>query len=165
MAAIRKFLTDEQWAKIAPLLPSERPGFNGGRPRVSNRELLEGILWILRTGTRWGKICPSNIQALLPAGVASSAGGKRAVAENLAHLPVATGRRRGLGLAGSLHRRQLRTGEKGGSEVEERYRHRWKIERTFAWLGNFRRLVIRYERLFGLLPSCLYHHRLEAVLK
>jgi len=27
-----------------------------------------------------------------------------------------------------------------------RYRHRWKIERTFAWLGNFRRLVVRYDR-------------------
>ena len=27
-----------------------------------------------------------------------------------------------------------------------RYRHRWKIERLFAWLGNFRRLVVRYER-------------------
>jgi transposase len=27
-----------------------------------------------------------------------------------------------------------------------RYRRRWRIERTFAWLGNFRRLVIRYER-------------------
>jgi transposase len=29
-----------------------------------------------------------------------------------------------------------------------RYRRRWKIERTLAWLGNFRRLVVRYERLF-----------------
>ena len=27
-----------------------------------------------------------------------------------------------------------------------RYRRRWKIERTFAWLGNFRRLVVRYDR-------------------
>jgi transposase len=27
-----------------------------------------------------------------------------------------------------------------------RYRRRWKIERLFAWLGNFRRLVVRYER-------------------
>ena len=26
-----------------------------------------------------------------------------------------------------------------------RYRKRWKIERTIAWLGNFRRLVVRYE--------------------
>ena len=27
-----------------------------------------------------------------------------------------------------------------------RYRRRWKIERTIAWLGNYRRLVVRYER-------------------
>ncbi|MGA7924407.1 MAG: IS5 family transposase [Candidatus Sulfotelmatobacter sp.] len=27
-----------------------------------------------------------------------------------------------------------------------RYRRRWKIERLFAWLQNFRRLVVRYER-------------------
>lgn len=26
-----------------------------------------------------------------------------------------------------------------------RYRKRWKIERTIAWLGNFRRLTTRYE--------------------
>ena len=28
-----------------------------------------------------------------------------------------------------------------------RYRHRWIIERTFAWLGWFRRLLVRHERL------------------
>jgi transposase len=27
-----------------------------------------------------------------------------------------------------------------------RYRRRWKVERTFAWLGNFRHLVVRYDR-------------------
>ena len=32
-----------------------------------------------------------------------------------------------------------------------RYRRRWKIERLFAWLQNFRRLVTRYERA---LPPC-----------
>ena len=32
-------------------------------------------------------------------------------------------------------------------EVKERYQHRWKIERIFAWLENFRRLIVRYERL------------------
>ena len=26
-----------------------------------------------------------------------------------------------------------------------RYRRRWKMERTFAWIGNYRRLVVRYE--------------------
>jgi transposase len=32
-------------------------------------------------------------------------------------------------------------------EVEERYQRQRKIERTFAWLGKFHRLVVRYERL------------------
>lgn len=27
-----------------------------------------------------------------------------------------------------------------------RYKRRWKIERLFAWLHNFRRLVVRYDR-------------------
>jgi transposase len=25
-------------------------------------------------------------------------------------------------------------------------RHRWVVERTFAWLHNFKRLLVRYER-------------------
>jgi transposase len=29
--------------------------------------------------------------------------------------------------------------------VVRRYRKRWKVERLFAWLQNFRRLVVRYE--------------------
>jgi transposase len=28
-----------------------------------------------------------------------------------------------------------------------RYRRRWIVERTISWLGHFRRLVVRYERL------------------
>jgi len=27
-----------------------------------------------------------------------------------------------------------------------RFKRGWKVERLFAWLGNFRRLVVRYER-------------------
>ena len=27
-----------------------------------------------------------------------------------------------------------------------RYKRRWKVERTFAWLGNNRRLVVRWDR-------------------
>jgi transposase len=26
-----------------------------------------------------------------------------------------------------------------------RYNHRWKVERLFAWLQNFRRILVRYE--------------------
>jgi transposase len=35
----------------------------------------------------------------------------------------------------------------GGIESSQRLgRHRWVVERTFAWLARFRRLTIRYER-------------------
>ena len=37
-----------------------------------------------------------------------------------------------------------------------RYRRRWIIERTFAWLGSFRRLLIRHERLTSIYCSLLY---------
>ena len=37
-----------------------------------------------------------------------------------------------------------------------RYRHRWIIERTFAWLGSFRRLLVRHERLTSMYASFLY---------
>jgi transposase len=37
-----------------------------------------------------------------------------------------------------------------------RYRRRWIIERTFAWLGTFRRLLVRHERITSLYCSFLY---------
>jgi transposase len=37
-----------------------------------------------------------------------------------------------------------------------RYKRRWKVERTFAWLGNFRRLVVRYERSI-VMYSAFFH--------
>jgi transposase len=41
-----------------------------------------------------------------------------------------------------------------------RYKRRWKIERLFAWMYNFRRLVTRWEYdvfNFPSLPTCLRH--------
>ena len=47
-------LTDAQWAIISPLLPLPSRRSDGkGRPRRNNREVLNGILWILRSGARW----------------------------------------------------------------------------------------------------------------
>lgn len=46
-------LTDAQWAQIEPHLPRPRRSPKGGRPRVSHREVVEGILWVLKTGARW----------------------------------------------------------------------------------------------------------------
>ena len=44
-----------------------------------------------------------------------------------------------------------------------RYRRRWKIERTFAWLGNFRRLVVRYER-HVLMYAAFFHLACSLIL-
>jgi transposase len=43
------------------------------------------------------------------------------------------------------HRRNRRNSTQDGRRLK-RYRRRWKIERLFAWLQNFRRLVVRHER-------------------
>jgi transposase len=42
------------------------------------------------------------------------------------------------------HRRNRRHRTQDGRPLR-RYRRRWKVERLFAWLHNFRRLVVRYE--------------------
>ena len=44
-------LTDAQWSLIAPLIPDADPG---GRPRtVEIREVINGILYLVRTGCAW----------------------------------------------------------------------------------------------------------------
>jgi len=53
MARSRPLLTEAQWQKIAPLLPKPSQHRKGGRPWIANRRVLEGILWILRSGARW----------------------------------------------------------------------------------------------------------------
>lgn len=46
-------LSEAQWKKIEPLLPRLPKSSRGGRPWADNRRVLEGILWILRSGARW----------------------------------------------------------------------------------------------------------------
>ena len=53
MARSGPLLTEAQWKKIAPLLPKPPKQRKGGRPWIENRRVLEGILWILRSGARW----------------------------------------------------------------------------------------------------------------
>ncbi len=50
-------LTDQQWKILEPLLPErDRRRGSPGRPRRSAREVLDGVLWILRTGAQWGDL-------------------------------------------------------------------------------------------------------------
>jgi len=44
-------LTDQEWARLSPLLPAAKPG---GRPRTSDlREVINAILYLDRTGGQW----------------------------------------------------------------------------------------------------------------
>ena len=45
-------LSDKEWEMIEPVLPLLPSGIRG-RPWRHNREVLDGILWILRTGAPW----------------------------------------------------------------------------------------------------------------
>ena len=48
-------LTDEQWKRIQPLLPPENTG-KKGRPRKDDRIMLNGMLWMNRSGAQWRQL-------------------------------------------------------------------------------------------------------------
>jgi transposase len=37
-----------------------------------------------------------------------------------------------------------------------RYKRRWVVEQTNAWLGQFRRLLVRHEHLFSIYRAFFY---------
>ena len=49
----RPLLPDALWAIIEPLLPVHAPSPKGGRPRITDRQALTGILFVLKTGLPW----------------------------------------------------------------------------------------------------------------
>jgi transposase len=44
------------------------------------------------------------------------------------------------------HRRGRKSPATQDGRALRRYRRRWKVERLFAWMQNYRRMVVRYER-------------------
>jgi transposase len=50
MPMARLCLTDEEWELIADIFPEPA---KTGRPRRDARRVLDGILWVLRTGSPW----------------------------------------------------------------------------------------------------------------
>lgn len=52
-------LTDQQWKLLAPILPPDPVRQDGrGRPWSDPRMVLNGVLWILRTGAPWKDLPP-----------------------------------------------------------------------------------------------------------
>ncbi len=54
-------------------------------------------------------------------------------------------KRRGIELICPHKKNRVRPATQDGRALR-RYKRRWMVERTFGWLGNFRRLVVRYNR-------------------
>jgi transposase len=66
MRMSRYELTDKQWARLEPLLPPQKPWT--GRTNHDHRRVINGILWILRTGAPW----PDLPERYGPVGTVSS---------------------------------------------------------------------------------------------
>ena len=58
LSPIRK-IPDDLWDEIKLILPSEKPDKTIGRPVVPFRKVLDGILYVLRTGYQW-KMLPKE---------------------------------------------------------------------------------------------------------
>ena len=71
-------IPDDLWELIEPILPLDKPLGTNGRPRVANRTVLNGMLYVLRTGCQWkmvpreyssGSTCHLRFQTWVRAGL------------------------------------------------------------------------------------------------
>ncbi|GIV97890.1 MAG: transposase [Herpetosiphonaceae bacterium] len=53
-------VTDDLWAQIEPVLPPAPKRPKGGRPRIDDRAVLTGVLFVLGTGIAWDML-PSEL--------------------------------------------------------------------------------------------------------
>ncbi len=51
-------ITDQQWELVRPFLRESRRADGRGRPWRAARQVLNGVLWILRTGAPWHDLPP-----------------------------------------------------------------------------------------------------------
>src|SRR5512140_739829 len=56
----KPIVSDKLWKVISPLLPPKPAKPRGGRPRVSNRAVLTGIIFVLKSGIQW-KMLPQEM--------------------------------------------------------------------------------------------------------
>jgi transposase len=52
-AVASRLVSDEVWERIRTLLPERPPRSTGGRPPIGDREVLTGVLFVLKTGIPW----------------------------------------------------------------------------------------------------------------
>jgi len=137
-------LTDAQWEAIRRYIPEPeqvRTSAKGGRPWRDPRDVLHGILWVLRTGAPWADLprrYPPYQRFVRPLPnklIGDTAYDSDPLDRELASMGVEMI---------SPHHPRRRKKTQGGRNLR-RYRRRWHIERLFAWLMRSRRLVTRSE--------------------
>jgi transposase len=47
---------DALWAKLAPILASDKVRKKPGRPRRGDRAIFDGLIWLARTGSQWAAL-------------------------------------------------------------------------------------------------------------
>jgi transposase len=142
-------LTDEQWAVIEPHIPKARRRTDGkGRPLKPAREVLNGILWILRTGAAWQDMpdrypayqtCHRRFQSWVRSGVLENI--LRAMADDL--------KERGKLDLSECYIDGTFIGAKKGGGVSEipsgaKVRRSWQWQTILAFLSPFTLKVLRH---------------------
>lgn len=147
--AKREELQDAQWAIIQPLIPPPSIRDDGkGRPRVPDRPVMNGILWVLRTGARWCDIperfppyqtCHRRFQEWVKAGVF------RHILETLAHDLEKRGKFK---LAECFIDATFVVAKKGALELEKpsaaRVRSSWQWQTALVFLSPSTRLLLAH---------------------
>jgi len=141
-------VTDTQWAILDPLIPEPPRREDGrGRPWLPRRDVLNGVLWILRTGARWKDLperyppyqtCHRRFQQWVRSGV------MRGVLEALALDLKARGK---LDLQEAFIDGTFAPAKKGGSAWAKpsvvRGRRSWQLQTALVFLSPFAQQVLR----------------------
>ena len=125
------------------------------RPRTGWRSSHSFVFDCQRSGDRWGPARRCTYRAVRL--IADKAYDSDALPRRLAA--------RGIYLVSPHRRNRRRCRRSQGGRKLRRNRRRWKIERTFAWLGNLRRLVVRYDRLLTVYQGFFHLARIIIVLR
>ena len=156
-------LTDEQWTVLQPLIPNPTKRFDGkGRPWKDPRDVMNGILWILRTGAPWYDMpdryppfqtCHRRFQQWVRSGIFENI---------LQALSTDLRERGGLNLSECYIDGTFIVAKKGGTKLERpsgaRVRSSWQYQTMLVFLSPYTLRLLRHMKsplLKQLSPSVL----------